>query len=173
MRLDFRICEKGGDTVKSNFSFRLLQSRLSERFMASNKKVMAGKKAKKLESAISLFILAVIISIVAAMVLRQFQSTATEAIANGPEGFKGLKIEEYSAENLYEKINGKAPLYLEAGFKKLTTQRFVSADDESIWMENYVYEYDEWQERFFGLQYSEKEQCGKCCKYRCDRGLQD
>jgi hypothetical protein len=35
-----------------------------------------------------------------------------------PAGFEALsKPEEYNADNLYEKIDGKAPLYLEAGFK--------------------------------------------------------
>jgi hypothetical protein len=57
-----------------------------------------------------------------------------------PTGFETLsKTGVYNPENLYEKINGKAPLYTESGFEKLSTQRFVSTADESLWAELYVY----------------------------------
>jgi len=56
-------------------------------------------------------------------------------------GFKPLsEAEIYNPENLYEKINGKAPLYLESGFVELFTQRFISDTDESLWMELFVYD---------------------------------
>jgi len=58
-----------------------------------------------------------------------------------PAGFETLsKSEIYVPDNLYEKINGKAPLYIESGFEKLFTQRFMSKDDESLWMELFVYD---------------------------------
>lgn len=58
----------------------------------------------------------------------------------GPAGFKTLsQAEIYNPESLYEKINGKAPLYLESGFAELFTQRFISNNDESLWMELFVY----------------------------------
>ncbi len=58
-----------------------------------------------------------------------------------PGGFKTLSDAEiYNPENLYEKINGKAPLYLESGFVELFTQRFISDTDESLWMELFVYD---------------------------------
>lgn len=58
-----------------------------------------------------------------------------------PPGFKKLsETEVYNPENLYEKINGKAPLYTESGFEKLSTQRFVSKQDENLWMELSVYD---------------------------------
>ncbi len=58
-----------------------------------------------------------------------------------PTGFEALsKTGVYNPENLYEKINGKAPLYTESGFGKLSTQRFVSTADESLWAELYVYD---------------------------------
>jgi hypothetical protein len=58
-----------------------------------------------------------------------------------PSGFKTLsRTEVYETENLYEKINGKAPLYTESGFVKLSTRRFVSEADESLWMELYLYD---------------------------------
>lgn len=56
-------------------------------------------------------------------------------------GFEALsKAEDYVADNLYEKIDGKAPLYTDSGFEKLYTQRFVSKDNESLWMELFVYD---------------------------------
>jgi len=58
-----------------------------------------------------------------------------------PEGFSPLgKTETYIPNNLYEKINGKAPLYTESGFLTLFTQRFVSRADESLWSELFVYD---------------------------------
>ncbi|NQT01228.1 MAG: hypothetical protein HQ580_04335 [Planctomycetes bacterium] len=58
-----------------------------------------------------------------------------------PDGFKKLsKTETYNSENLYEKINGKAPLYTESGFEKLFTQRFISNDDDNLWMELFVFD---------------------------------
>jgi len=58
-----------------------------------------------------------------------------------PAGFETLsKVEVYNSENLYEKINGKAPLYTESGFEELATQRFVSTSDRSLWMELFVYD---------------------------------
>ncbi len=64
-----------------------------------------------------------------------------DLVSLAPAGFETLsKIEVYVSENLYEKINGKAPLYTDSGFEKLFTQRFISEDDESLWMELYVYD---------------------------------
>jgi len=57
-----------------------------------------------------------------------------------PAGFeKLLKTEVYGEDTLYEKINGKAPFYTESGFEKLSTQRFVSKDDEGLWAELYMF----------------------------------
>jgi len=58
-----------------------------------------------------------------------------------PAGFEILSTTEiYDSGNLYEKINGKATLYLDSGFEKLLTQRFVNKDDENLWMELFVYD---------------------------------
>jgi hypothetical protein len=58
-----------------------------------------------------------------------------------PTGFETLsESETYTEENLYEKINGKAPLYIESGFRQLFTQRFVSKDDENLWMELFLFD---------------------------------
>ena len=67
------------------------------------------------------------------------QKPALESLV--PDGFEKLsEIETYNSENLYEKINGKAPLYIGAGFAKLSTQRFVSRADESLVMELYIFD---------------------------------
>ncbi len=58
-----------------------------------------------------------------------------------PAGFKVFsKTEIYDPKSLYEKINGKAPLYTESGFVKLFTQRFVNKGDETLWAELFVYD---------------------------------
>jgi hypothetical protein len=75
--------------------------------------------------------------------------TAFELSTLAPAGFEALsKAESYNADNLYEKIDGKAPLYLEAGFKELSTQRFVSASDPNLWMELYIYDMGEIKNAF-------------------------
>jgi hypothetical protein len=48
--------------------------------------------------------------------------------------------ETYSAETLSDKINGKAELYLSAGFKTLQARRFSLAGDPNAWMERYIYD---------------------------------
>jgi hypothetical protein len=119
---------------------------------------------KRLESAVSVFLLAVLLLIGLGVFIRQFdvdmgrfgidtttagplleqtepntQEPALDALM--PDGFKKLsETETYEAGNLYEKINGKAPLYTESGFVKLFTQRLISKDDESLWMELFVFD---------------------------------
>jgi hypothetical protein len=64
-----------------------------------------------------------------------------DLVSLAPIGFETLsKSELYVPDNLYEKINGKAPLYIESGFEKLFTQRFISKDDQNLWTELFVYD---------------------------------
>jgi len=119
---------------------------------------------KRLESAISILLLTVLLLIGLGVFVRQFdvdmgrfgidtttagplleqiepnaQEPALDALM--PDGFKKLsETETYDAGNLYEKINGKAPLYTESGFVKLFTQRFISKDDDALWMEIYIFD---------------------------------
>ena len=119
---------------------------------------------KRLESAISILLLAVLLLIGLGVFIRQFdvdmdrfgidtitagplleqtepntQEPALDALM--PDGFKKLsETETYDAGNLYEKINGKAPLYTESGFVKLFSRRLISKDDESLWMELFVFD---------------------------------
>lgn len=47
--------------------------------------------------------------------------------------------ESFEPENLSDKINGKAELYLSAGFVRLVSQRFAIKDEPSSWMEAFIY----------------------------------
>jgi hypothetical protein len=122
-----------------------------------------GRK-KHLESAISICLLAILILIGVGVLVKQLdadmsrfgieaptakiseiQTSTTEvpfqAASLKPSGFDLLSgTEVYDTENLYEKINGKAPLYTESGFEELLTQRFISNDDQSLWMELYLFD---------------------------------
>jgi hypothetical protein len=123
-----------------------------------------GRGRSGVESAISILLLTLLLLIGLGVFIRQFdvdmgrfgidttttgplleqiepntQEPALDALM--PDGFKKLsETETYDAGNLYEKINGKAPLYIESGFVKLFTRRFISKDDESLWMELFVFD---------------------------------
>jgi hypothetical protein len=126
---------------------------------------LTGQRVKGLESAVSAFLLAILLLIAVGIFVKQsdfdmarfgiittapaaasLQQTETDKDAKpalsslAPEGFEPFsKTESYKSENLYEKINGKAPFYIEAGFEELTAQRFANKNDQSQWMEVYVY----------------------------------
>jgi hypothetical protein len=121
-------------------------------------------RAKRLESVISICLLAILSLIGVGVFIKQFNynmsrygidTTAIPKLETQnskfeipfelsslvPAGFEMLsKAEVYNSENLYEKINGKAPLYTESGFEELFTQRFISTGDPNQWMELYVYD---------------------------------
>ncbi len=120
-------------------------------------------RAGRLESAISICLLVILLLIGLGVITKQSHYDMSRfGIATGiepssqqsgvnreepawgslvPAGFKPLsEAEIYNPDNLYEKINGKAPLYTESGFVELLTQRFVSEDDETVWMELFVYD---------------------------------
>jgi len=126
---------------------------------------LVQQRAKRLESVISVCLLVILFLIGVGVFIKQFDvdmgrfgiETASarrtsakfevnekETIALSsflPAGFEILSdIEAYNFENLYEKINGKAPFYTESGFKTLFTQRFAGKDDENLSMELYVYD---------------------------------
>ena len=57
-----------------------------------------------------------------------------------PEGLVALSPPEvFEPANLSDKINGKAELYLSAGFVGLQTQRFKHSDTSNVWMEAFIY----------------------------------
>jgi len=57
-----------------------------------------------------------------------------------PTGFKTTDpTETFDSNTLFEKIDGKADLYLSAGFTGLTCQRFTTTNS-SAWMEAFIYD---------------------------------
>ena len=64
-----------------------------------------------------------------------------EAFVPLPPGFKPLSApENFGIHNLSDKINGKAELYLSAGFAGLQSQRFTDQVASDLWVEAYVYD---------------------------------
>lgn len=116
-------------------------------------------RAKHLESIISISLLVVLFLIGAAVFVKQGRyekgrfnpdlgvmkeaGTAQVQELSGfvPDGFVPMsQSEKYTAESLYEKINGKAEMYLDAGFTGLMCRRFVSTNNADSWFEVYVYQ---------------------------------
>ncbi len=57
-------------------------------------------------------------------------------------------LETFDAATLSDKINGKAELYLSAGFIRLHSQRFKGEAGEDVWMEVFVYDMQSAQNAF-------------------------
>jgi len=96
---------------------------------------------RRLESAVSILILAVLFLIAAGLLIKQAPRQAKDFSFLLPSGFKTLsEMEVYNAGNLYEKINGEAPLYIDAGFEKLSTQRFAGLSDRNLVAELYIFD---------------------------------
>jgi len=66
-----------------------------------------------------------------------------------PEGIQPLtESEMFDARNLSDKIDGKAELYLSAGFTRLVSQRFRDERTPDLWMEAFVYDMGNSQNAF-------------------------
>lgn len=115
------------------------------------------------ESIISICLLAALCIIGLSVVLRQFnlQSSVPPDDVDSKKdaeeilkplisaGFKSLsEIDVYNPDNLYEKINGKAPLYLESGFVKLYTRWYINSSNEDLKFQLYFYDMAEPQNAF-------------------------
>ena len=73
----------------------------------------------------------------------------TESIIPLPSGMVPLSpSESFDAQNLSDKINGKAELYLSAGFVNLNSQRFKDKGNSDFWVEAYVYDMGNEQNAF-------------------------
>ncbi|MDD5134490.1 MAG: hypothetical protein PHP01_03650 [Phycisphaerae bacterium] len=66
----------------------------------------------------------------------------------GPDFSPAAPVENYNSANLYEKIDGKADLYLNNGFVSLQCRRFVSKSAKDNWAEVYFYDMAEPQNGF-------------------------
>jgi hypothetical protein len=110
------------------------------------------QKSRRTETVIGIIILVVLVSIAAVVISKQFDSDISrygivqpgsefQLQSQAPAGFVSLsETESYAPGTLYEKINGKAPLYLDAGFVQLKTQLFMNSSDEKLWMEVFLFD---------------------------------
>ena len=68
-------------------------------------------------------------------------SSSADLIQYAPKSLTPLTPPEtFGSENLSDKINGKAELYLSAGFVRLVSQRFAIEDEPTVWMEAFIYD---------------------------------
>ncbi len=68
-------------------------------------------------------------------------SPPSDLIQYAPKPLTALTPPEtFGPENLSDKINGKAELYLSAGFIHLASQRFAAKEESGDWMEAFVYD---------------------------------
>lgn len=58
-----------------------------------------------------------------------------------PEGWVAGEVEDFNAENLYEKINGRAEAYISYGFQSLQTLSLTKSDDENEFIDIFVFDH--------------------------------
>lgn len=120
------------------------------------------RRTKHSETFLSLTILGILVAI-GLMILtvqnrfnpavENFTSTIDEAVTlpedsagndiaiSAPNGIQPMSTgERFDPETLSNKINGKAELYLSAGFVELISQRFQTVSDVSTWFELFIYD---------------------------------
>lgn len=119
------------------------------------------KKPGKMEARLSMAVLALLIIAGTGVVMRQFQINPG-VVALRPDSHQqslapafdqralidttgtGMAPfsppERFSPDTLYEKINGRADLYLSSGFVSLNTQRFSMHKTTGNWVEVFVYD---------------------------------
>ncbi len=114
---------------------------------------MASEPTKR-ETYIGFGILVVLAGIVIGVFLKQHHynpavlvgraqegGTSVIPLADLVEGMVPLNpVEIFGPENLSDKINGRAELYLSAGFLRLLCQRFAEENDSTSWMEVFIYD---------------------------------
>jgi hypothetical protein len=124
-------------------------------------KPAAHEKPGKTETRLSMALMALLAIVGTGVFLHQFQiNPAVLALrpeayqhALGPESGQPAVIdttasgitpfsppERFGPDTLYEKINGRADLYLTSGFASLDTQRFSTDEAAGAWVEVFVYD---------------------------------
>lgn len=102
-------------------------------------------RARTFETVVSVLILLITIgTTICIYIISQDYNMASFGIASQQESggyFMPVgKAETYNYDNLYEKIDGKAPMYQEAGFVKLNTQRFAAKSNSELGFELCTYD---------------------------------
>jgi hypothetical protein len=122
------------------------------------------KRINRHESYLSLTILLVLIAIGTVVFMQQFRfnpavnpvdayhpaaagpgrspaETAIDALVQLPQNLSPMTPPEiFEPDSLSDKINGKAELYLSAGFRQLQSQRFKDQNTPALWMEVFIYD---------------------------------
>ncbi len=114
-----------------------------------------------METRLSMVVMAILMIVAGGVIMRQFQiSPAVIALrpqshqhAMTPESDQMALIDttdsgiapfshpkRFNPDTLYEKINGRADLYLSSGFVSLSTQRFAMDKTTGSWVEVFVYD---------------------------------
>ena len=124
-------------------------------------KTAAHQKPGKMETGLSMVVLALLAIVGAGVIVRQFQinpgvvalrpesqphaqpsepdqSALIDTTASGIAPF--TPPERFDPDTLYEKINGRADLYLSSGFASLKAQRFGMNKTAGVWVEVFVYD---------------------------------
>ena len=147
--------------------------RESKLFSKSGDSVIREKKSRsRRQTLLSMVILSVLLVIAAGILITQSRFNAgvlqKDAFLPGPnqnkpsaelspnayfvplpEGIQPLaSTEVFDTRTLSDKIDGKAELYLSAGFTRLVSQRFKDKRDADLWMEAYVYDMGNGQNAF-------------------------
>ena len=110
-------------------------------------------RARTIESVVGVLILLVMVATaVGVYVISRDYNMARFGIASEQESGGDFppvgKAETYNTDNLYEKIDGKAPMYQEAGFVKLATQRFAAKSNPELGFELYIYDMNDAKNAF-------------------------
>ena len=124
-------------------------------------KTAAHKKPGKMETRLSLAVMTLLAIVCAGVILRQFEvnpgviALRPESQPHAQPSSSGLQTlidtagsaiapfslpERFGPDTLYEKINGRADLYLSSGFASLKTQRFSVDKTGGAWVEVFVYD---------------------------------
>jgi len=107
----------------------------------------SGKQPGKAETLLSILVLLSLAGLAAGLLWQHAQrrrsawSPREDMPADPAEALRPLTApEQFTPETLSEKINGKAELYLPAGFVGLSCQRFASVQNADEWIEVFVYD---------------------------------
>ena len=121
----------------------------------------AHKKPGKMETRLSMAVLALLVIVGAGVIAGQSQinpgvvALRPESQPHAQPAESGLPVlidtaesgitpfslpERFGPDTLYEKINGRADLYLSSGFASLKTQRFGMNKTVGVWVEVFVYD---------------------------------
>lgn len=113
------------------------------------------RPAGRAQTLVSVMVLAVLAAVAAGVLLAQRDPSPALLLPASPAGgsigpdlaalagpaltARGA-VQSYGPDNLHIKIDGKADLYLQSGFKRLFTQRFAPAGGGGLWAELYAYD---------------------------------